>query len=171
MSDKGFVQFIRESKEFDMLILRRPTAFVLLTLIAKRAKRTNDHPYPELAMGEALIGDYEIYGSTERAYRTDKDYLKKLHFATFRTTSRGTIAKLTNSNVFDINLEEERRTSRRRKRQASDDQATTNNNVKKEKNNFSKNKHDTVPVQKGKEVAPEYADDIFADGRWGKGSN
>jgi hypothetical protein len=66
MDDKGFIKFIRESKEYEMLILRRPTAFVLLSLIVKRAKRTNDHPYPELEMGEALIGDYRIYRHSKR---------------------------------------------------------------------------------------------------------
>lgn len=172
MHEKGFIQLIRESKEFDMLILRRPTAFVLLTLIAKRAKRTNDHPYPELEMGEALIGDYEIYGATERTYRTDKQYLKKLKFSTFRTTNRGTIAKLTNSSVFDINIGDEGRANRQRERQISDDQATTNNNVKKGNNTFLENEHNSTPVQKEKEVAPpEYADNIFADNHWEKGPN
>lgn len=169
MNDKGYIQLLRDSKVFDMLVLRRPSAFVLLTLIAKRAKRTNDHPYPELEFGEALIGDYEVYGATERTYRTDKKYLEKFNLSTFRTTNKGTIAKLINSSVFDINIKDDRRTDRRKDRQASDDQATTNNNVKKENNSSLENKHDTLPVQKGKEVAPpEYADEIFADRHWRK---
>jgi hypothetical protein len=172
MDDKGFIKFIRESKEYEMLILRRPTAFVLLSLIVKRAKRTNDHPYPELEMGEALIGDYRIYGATERTYRTDKKYLEKFNFSTFKTTSKGTIAKLTNSSVFDINIEEERRTNRQTERHVSDDQATTNKNVKEEKNNSLKNKYNFPLVHKKRPVAPsEYADNIFTDNNWGKGPN
>lgn len=130
MDDKGFIKFIRESKEFDMLVLRRPSAFVLLSIIAKRAKRSNDHPYPELEMGEALIGDYKTYGVSEQIYRTDKDFLRRFNFATFKPTSKGTIAKLINSSVFDINIEGEQRPNQRTKEQAINDRPTTNKNVK-----------------------------------------
>ena len=134
-NDKGFIKFQRDSKEFEMIIVRRPTAFALLALIAMRAKRTIVHPYPELEMGEALIGDYDAYGATEQTYRTDKEYLKKFNLATFKATNKGTIAKLTNSCVFDINIEEDQRSNQRTNQQPINGQPTTNNNVKNEKEN------------------------------------
>ena len=130
---KPYIALIRDSENFDELVKRRPTAFVLLTLIAKRARRTDTSNFDDLEIGEALIGDYETYGSTERKYRTDKDYLEKYHFSTFRSTSRGTVAKLVDTSIFDPNFEisTNKLTGDRR---TSDEQATTNKNEKKEKN-------------------------------------
>ncbi len=139
MDDKGFIKFIRESKEFDMLVLRRPSAFVLLSIIAKRAKRSNDHPYPELEMGEALIGDHETYGVTRQIYRTDKEFLEKFKFSTFKTTNRGTIAKLINSSVFDINIDGSQPAKQPVNQPSANHQPTTNKNdknVKRENNNI-----------------------------------
>lgn len=124
---------MRQSEDFDYLVEKRPTAFVLLALIAKRAKRTLSHPDPNLEMGDALIGDYESYGVTERQYRTDKQYLEMYKFATFKTTNKGTVARIVKTTIFDINpeLSTDETTGQR---QASDRQATTNKNDKNEKN-------------------------------------
>jgi hypothetical protein len=53
-------------------------------------------------MGEAFIGDFENYGMSERNYRTAKDHLSKWRFATFKTTNKGTIAKLMDSRLFEV---------------------------------------------------------------------
>jgi len=83
----------------------RPTAFLLLSLIANRARRTNEKDLMvELEIGEALIGDYCSYGATESIYRTDKEYLLKHGFIlTTRTDRKGTIVRLIDSDIFDIN--------------------------------------------------------------------
>jgi len=64
-----FIKTARTSQLVDFILRKRPTAFVLLYLIAKRAKRTIDHPDKSLEMGEAEIGDYESYGVTRQIYR------------------------------------------------------------------------------------------------------
>jgi hypothetical protein len=74
---------------------------------------------------------------TEREYRTAKQLLEKRHFATFRTTNRGTIATLIDTRIFDVNLElgdGQHVTRPTDRRQAGDRQATTTNNERTAKN-------------------------------------
>ena len=112
-------------------------AFVLLYVIAYRAQRTAAFNRYNLQPGEAVIGDCENCGMSERAYRTAKQVLQKFKFATFRATSKGTIARLINTGIFDVNLEvsdgqnDEWVTDRRR---TPDEQATTTKKPKKKKN-------------------------------------
>jgi hypothetical protein len=135
----SFIKMMKSQKTIELLKDRN--AFALLAQIAFRAKRTNGFSVHGLEIGEALIGDYKSIDLTERKYRTAKDKLRRWGFVTTRATNKGTIAKLINSEVFDINEEAERRT----KRQDSDDQETTNKKEKKEKNNiYSQNQ---VPYQ------------------------
>lgn len=103
--DRGFYK-ARRSRAAEEL-LKDPKAYVLLSLIALRAWRTNEISVHGLQIGEALIGDHKSCGLTEKEYRCAKDRLKRGGFATFRGTNKGTIAKLINSSVFDINPEEE----------------------------------------------------------------
>ena len=126
--DDSFIKFKRSSEDFKYLIKSRPTAFALLSLIAQRARRTLNHPDPELQMGDALIGDYKSYGVSRRVYRTDLDYLRKYQFVTTQTTNKGTIARIVKTTIFDINAEE-RPTNRPDRGQ----QEATNNNDKNEK--------------------------------------
>ena len=121
---------LMKTKETKELIKSAPNAFLLLTQIALRAKRTNDFNVHGLKSGQALVGDYKSIGLTERKYRTAKAQLETWGFATFKGTNKGTIANLINSSVFDINEEYKRRTKRR----SSDEQETTIKNIKKEKN-------------------------------------
>lgn len=86
-------------------LLREKDAFHLLTVIALRAKRTMDFNVEGLKLGEALIGDHRNYQMTRQEYRTAMKKLKKWGFATFRTTNKGTIAKLINKRIYDINEE------------------------------------------------------------------
>jgi hypothetical protein len=87
-------------------VMRFPISFALLTQIALRSRRTipsEFNPY-NLQPGEALIGDHRSIGASKQQYRAAKARLQKWNLATFRATRRGTIARLTNVKVFDINI-------------------------------------------------------------------
>jgi hypothetical protein len=100
----GYVQLLRtaETEEF---MRRDPKGFILAAFIALRARRTGKLNFDGLRIGEAMLGDFATYGMTEGEYREAKKRLEKIEFATFRTTGKGTIAKLINTDVFDPNLE------------------------------------------------------------------
>ncbi len=128
--NKGFIKLQRNPAILE-IIQQRPSAWALLTLIALRARR--EKKFNSLEAGEAMIGDWKAYGaSSERVYRTDKNWLKTAGLVTIKVTSRGTIAKLTSTDFYDLNIGggTSRATGNRR---ARDEQETTNKNVKKEK--------------------------------------
>jgi hypothetical protein len=88
--------------ETKALLKDHPTAYLLLTLIAIRAKWKNC-PVTGLRIGQAFIGDWREAGiQSEAAYRHAKETLKRCRLATFRGTNKGTIATLANSMVFSI---------------------------------------------------------------------
>lgn len=126
-----FVRFLDHSPEFYELIKQRPTAFVLLAIIADRARKMPMDINDGRDVGEALIGDYKQYGATPQSYRTDKKYLEMFKMTTFKTTNKGTIAKIVNSSIFDIS-----RVSSTNKltdqQQATNMQATTKQEVRSE---------------------------------------
>ena len=109
--------FIQQSRDEEKLYLLRyhPNAFLLLTLIADRARRYAGGP-DGLLPGQCYIGDYEACGLTEQKYRTAKELLKvRKHIlicetcrtrqkSTTGTTTIGTLVKLISTNVYDINL-------------------------------------------------------------------
>ncbi len=110
-------------------LLKDHNAWALLSLIAYRARRTNEFNIHNLKPGEALIGDHEACGLTQREYRTAKKNLEMWNLATFKATNKGTIAKLINSDIFDINLDDNDKqvdSQTTSKRQTSDKQTTTN---------------------------------------------
>jgi hypothetical protein len=114
------------------LLKRNQNAFILAWVIAFRARWTSGYNQYDLATGEACIGDYRDYGMTEQEYRTAKRILQEAGFATFRPTSRGTIAKLLDTRLF-FNLSEgandpnnEQVTDSQR---TGNEQLTTNNKV------------------------------------------
>lgn len=125
-----FIQLRRESTLLEYIAQKRLSALALLLLIAKRAKRSNDHPDKSLELGEAYIGDYETYGVTEQVYRSDKAFLKSTGQVTFRTTNKGTIAKIICNDLIDININDNQRPNQRTNQQDINGQLTTNNNVK-----------------------------------------
>jgi hypothetical protein len=84
------------------LIAANPNAFVLAYVIAARGRWTGMFNPHGLTLGEALIGDFKKCGMTEQQYRTAKQQLEKWKFATFRPTTHGTVAKLTDTRLFDI---------------------------------------------------------------------
>jgi len=120
-----------------MELIKEQDAFILLSIIALRARRTNEFNIHDLKPREALIGDFKNYGMTEQRYRTSKSKLEKWEFATFKSTSKGTIATLLDNGIYDINLvagngqNNEPLTDEQR---TSNGQVTTNNNVKKDNN-------------------------------------
>lgn len=133
--NKGFIK-LQRSEEVEALATTRPTAFVLLTLIALRARRKTQRTFDGRQMGEAYIGDYESYGVTEQIYRTDKKFLESNGLITTQVTNRGTIAKLVDTSIFDINVEatnDPANTQLTTSQRPANDQLTTNKNIKKEK--------------------------------------
>lgn len=97
----GFIK-LRKTPEARAL-LRKPNAFMLLTLIALRAKYSAKHYDPSLLPGEAKIGDYNTIGITRQEYRTALTFLISTGLITIRTTNKGTIAILSDKRVFDTN--------------------------------------------------------------------
>ena len=87
---------LHRSKSCELLIQRHPKAFLLLTVIAIRARYTEDQcPITGLGYGQAFIGDWQDCGlESYKGYRIAKNTLTELGFAAFKGTSRGTIATL-----------------------------------------------------------------------------
>jgi len=102
----AFLQLITDTADLEKMLFERPSAFALLTLIAKRAKRSTGEQ-SDLNLCEAMIGDFQAYGkkNTRQSYREDVKYLQKEGYITIRTTKKGTIAKIINQNLFNINPE------------------------------------------------------------------
>ena len=97
----GFVKMMR-SPEISELIEVSPLAFTLAAVIALRARFRSGVSLKGLQPGEAFLGDFRKCGLSERQYRTAKEQLSKWRFATFRATNKGTIAKLTDTRLFDV---------------------------------------------------------------------
>ena len=99
--NQGFIKLIRSAETLELL--NDPSAFVLLTVIALRARRTDEFNIHNLKSGEALIGDFKKCGLTRRQYRTAMKHLGQWGFAVFKPTTRGTVATLRDTRVYDIN--------------------------------------------------------------------
>ncbi len=130
----GFIKLMRTEKTRELM--KNADTFLLATVIAFRARRNSDFNVFDLKVGESFLGDYENYGMTARRYRTAKDRLEKWSIATFRTTTRGTIAKLCETGIYDINADASDKQNDNQptnKRRTDDKQATTNKNYKNEK--------------------------------------
>lgn len=139
MSENGWIKLNRSVNTLE--VLKRPNVFALLTQIAIRARRTNQLNIHGLAIGEALIGDHAACGLTRQEYRTAKRKIEKMGLASFKTTSKGTIATILDTSIYDINIELEQPATKPTANQPATDkqpkynqQPTTNNNLKKEKN-------------------------------------
>jgi len=101
----GFIKVSREGEDLELMAKDYPLAIVLLLFIAKRAHRGSTPNILGLEQGEALIGDYENYGMSRRQYRTSLDKLKTWQKVTTKTTNKGTIVKLIDKTIIDINEE------------------------------------------------------------------
>jgi hypothetical protein len=145
MSSERFIKFI-PSEEAMFLVKNKPNAFVLLTIIAERARRENGNP-DGLTIGQCHIGDWKNCGLTEREYRTAKSILvcrkhvkivetcRTRKKSTTGTTTVGTLVELISSTVYDINVKvdndrcDDRATTERR---PSDDEQERKRKKKKE---------------------------------------
>ena len=148
MSGGKFIKLsrIEDSPELEFLISGHHNEFILLTVISQRARRSFDRcKFTGAEQNQALIGDFKNYGMSERNYRTAKKNLEKWEFATFKGTSKGTIATLCNSDVYDINAEEgdgQHDGQPTDDRRTGDGRVTTKKNVKNE-NNANNEKNNT----------------------------
>ena len=110
MADSNYIMFMK-SERVKSLITEHPFAFVILSLVAQRA-RWNPGICPDtgLEQGEALIGasDFEGHrkncGLSRSNYRSGLNKLLSIGLLTVKVTNRGTIAKLCDSSVYDLNL-------------------------------------------------------------------
>lgn len=99
----GYIQLVRVSEDLDdMLANGYHSEFILLTVIARRA-RWKETRTGQTNIGEARIGDHEKYGLTRQQYRTAKKNLEKWGFITTTSTNTGTVAKLVDTTVYNIN--------------------------------------------------------------------
>ena len=131
----GYFKAIRNPEALE-LIAANHNAFVLLYVIAHRACRQTGFNRHNLERGQAFIGDYVRYSLTEQEYRTAKLILEKGNFATFKSTNKGTIATLTDTRVFDVNLADDNGQDNgcpTDAQRTGNGQATTNKEVQEEK--------------------------------------
>ena len=102
----GFVALHR-SEDILALMERHPNAFLLLSLIAVRARWSEEAcAITGLRQGQALIGDWRKAGiGSEMRYRTAKKRLESCGFITTKTTGKGTVATLTDKAPFSVSVE------------------------------------------------------------------
>lgn len=105
-------------------------AFWLLYFIATRARWSKPLLADDgLQPGEALVGAFDSHGLSQQEYRTAKKVLEKYEFATFKPTTKGTIARIIDTRVFDINADapnEQNNSQSTNKKRTDNDQITTN---------------------------------------------
>ena len=117
----GWIGFHR-SEATRELQEEHPLAFLLLSIIARRARWTDSILPCGIARGDAMIGrgDFIKGGLSERQYRTAKDLLVDTKLIKTRrakgTAKPGTIATLLDSRVFSLTMDE---------RGEANDEATT----------------------------------------------
>jgi hypothetical protein len=141
-ASSGYIMLNRTDETIE-LIGRSTAEFKLLSFVALRAYRGNGFNRFGLQPGEALLGDHAAIGLTRQEYRTALKNLQKSQFITVKTTNKGTIAKLLDSRVYDINV-----TSEQPARQPSSNQQATIEQpltISKEVNNGNKHGFDGVP--------------------------
>ncbi len=97
----GWFKASRSTDAFDLQLIS-PNAFRLAWLIAYRTRYTPGMNRYGINVGEAMLGDYRNYRMSKQEYRTAKAVLKKFHFATFRITPFGTVAKLIDTRLFEV---------------------------------------------------------------------
>jgi len=97
---EGFIKLKRTNETLELL--KDTSAFILLTTIAVRARRANEFTVHDLEPGEALLGDHDRHGLTRQEYRGAQRRLKRWGLAAFKPTTRGTVAKLLNDRIYDV---------------------------------------------------------------------
>ncbi|MDY0211732.1 MAG: hypothetical protein RBR06_01855 [Desulfuromonadaceae bacterium] len=109
---EGFVQAVRICKGNEDLwsfLLYRPNSHALFALMAHRARRApgiDKKSGTFLEAGECFLGAQDAkvnLNLSDQQYRTAKKQLEESRLATFKATKRGTIGKITNSLIYNIN--------------------------------------------------------------------
>lgn len=129
----GWLKVQRDAQE---LLENDWQSFLLLSQIAFRALRY-DGKFNKLSLstGQALIGDHASVGLSRQQYRDASYRLEHVHkLATFKRTNKGTIATLTNSDIYDLNLPSKEPS----KEPSKNHQGTTNKERKNLKEKTSK---------------------------------
>lgn len=88
------------NKETDNL-MKDTDAFLMLLKIAYNTKRDDMFSIPDLEIGEAFI-TADILGISQQTFRTSKKKLEKWGFAAFKSTNKGTIARMTTDKFFKL---------------------------------------------------------------------
>lgn len=143
---------LKKNPNFMPIFAKRHSAVMLLLQIAMRAKNYDDTGDPDLKIGEAFIGDYDSYGATEQVYKSDKKFLEKYKIATFKPTNKGTIAKLNNTDFFDVDWEKVTNKVTNKQR-AVNEQVTTK---KKKENRKAKSSIGTANQTELKKLFSDY---------------
>lgn len=136
MSNSRFIKFI-PSEESDFLRRNYPNAFLLLSLIAERARRISNQS-DGLQIGDAMIGDHSSSGLSRQQHRTaieklvefghieivynGKKFLKR-EKSTIKITIIGTLVNLKHSRIWDINIYDTNHSINQR---ATNEQPTSN---------------------------------------------
>lgn len=141
-----FIKFQRleDSELLRHMIRCNHNAFILLTVIANRARRMKEpHPATKRKQFEAEIGDHGEYGLSRQQYRTALKHLVKWNLITIKSTIEGTVATFCNGDVFDINPEGDNHQTNQRLTNAQpspSQRVTTKKNAKNEKNGKNEEK-------------------------------
>lgn len=98
VSERSWYKSYRSNEAFDLIRASHP-AFILVHVIASRARYSDGYNRFQCKLGEAAISDYQSYSLSKQQYRTAKRYLESNGLATFRTTPKGTLAKLVDSTI------------------------------------------------------------------------
>ncbi len=150
-----FIQFVRSEINTECLFLLSnfPNAFLLLSLIAQRARFYPDHP-DGLQPGECFI-DWESCGLTRQKYRTAiKILIMRKHIniistsrnrkkSTTEPTTVSTRVCLISSNVYDLNISSDNHSINQRP--TTDQPQTKNDKNEKKKDKKKINKEKTGP--------------------------
>jgi hypothetical protein len=101
----GFIKMMRGNAFWELV--KDHNAFILLAVIAQRARRSGALCVGPVSVAEAMLGDHDTYGMSRQEYRTALEHLTQWGLITTRKTNKGTVAKLVNTSIFDINAEDD----------------------------------------------------------------
>ena len=119
-------------EEIDNMILEYPNAFILITVIARRARRI-ESKILWLNIWECFIWDHENYGMTRSQYRRSQQKLEEWWFCSFKTTNKGTTASLISDVCYCINADQQNDQRETNDEPTRDQRETTNKEWKNER--------------------------------------
>lgn len=142
--NNSFVKQAKNSDKLFALIKHHPNAFILLTIIAQRARRLGDPcDITGLEQNQAYIGDFKEYGMSRQNYRTALKVLKSNHQVTIEPTTKGSIVTLCDSGIYDITPEQSNH-------QATTDQPSPNHRLTTKKKERREEEEEISAFNSGK---------------------